>query len=266
MSDLRTWRERAFDVLRTMTGSEEAARAMSENAESRGARAELRHDMTFGVIWPRTELSRRDRSLAVISFLAALGRPELPFHLGAGLNHGLTVEEVEEVMLQIATYAGASFGIAGTNALEQVLAQRDGSEKRRTPPAPLEPKHAAKRRSDGLDVLKTLLGLQLAPEDLEARVLASQGFMGELVLDWAFGGVWSRPQLARRDRSFVTVSALAALNLKHELEIHLKGALNHGVTRSEIEEIMITLTVYGGFPRAIDGLILAHKVFAALNT
>ena len=95
---------------------------------------------------------------------------------------------------------------------------------------------------------------------LEANLLRL-GFLGEMALDWAFGDVWSRPGLSRRDRSMVVVSVLAALNLTHELESHVQGALNHGVTRQEIEEIMITLAGYGGFPRAIDGMRSARKVF-----
>ena len=85
--------------------------------------------------------------------------------------------------------------------------------------------------------------------------------MGALVMDYAFGDVWSRPQLSRRDRSLIVISALTALNMKHELEIHIGGALNHGLTPVEIQEVMITMVAYGGFPKAIDGLILARKVF-----
>ena len=116
----------------------------------------------------------------------------------------------------------------------------------------------------GLDVLKTLLG---APElDLEATetsILEQQGAIGELVMDYAFGDVWSRPGLSRRDRSLVVISVLTALHLPHELEIHLAGALHHGVTPGEIEAVLLTAVAYCGFPRAIDGMLLARKVFAA---
>jgi 4-carboxymuconolactone decarboxylase len=263
MSHPSTLAERALDVLSTLTGSDQTARSLSRNLQSSGALGEIGHYTGFGEIWGRTELSRRDRSLAVIAFQTAFGRlTELRFHIRGGLNHGLSIQEIDEVILQVATYVGAPAGLTGASVADEVIAEREGTDKRRTPPAPLVRKDPAKRRADGLDVLKTLLGhLRLAPKDIEARILATQGFMGELVMDWAFGDVWSRPQLSRRDRSFVVVSALAALNLKHELEIHLQGALNHGVTRAEIEEIMITLTLYGGFPRAIDGWILAQKVF-----
>ena len=99
----------------------------------------------------------------------------------------------------------------------------------------------------------------------ESATIDQLGEMGRLVLDFAFGDVWSRPQLSRRDRSLVVISVLAALSLMHELEIHLQGALNHGVTREEIEEVMLTLVIYGGFPRAIDGMHMARKVFAAAD-
>ena len=123
------------------------------------------------------------------------------------------------------------------------------------------------RRADGFDVLRTLLGApSLDTEGTEAAMVAQLGDMGRLVLRYAFGDVWSRPQLSRRDRSLVVIASLTALSLAHELEIHLRGALNHGVTRVEIEEVMLTMVLYGGFPRAIDGLHMAQKVFSALDS
>jgi 4-carboxymuconolactone decarboxylase len=258
--------ERALDVLTTLMGSEQSARAMSRNLGGSGALGDIGHYTGFGDLWGRTELSRRDRSLVVISFQTAYERTtQLRFHINGGLNHGLRVEEIDELILQVSTYAGANAGLSAANLMAEVVAQREGTEKRRTPPAPLELKDAAKRRADGLDVLRTLLDLGLVPGDLEARILETQGFMGELVLDWAFGDVWSRPQLSRRDRSLATVSTLAALSLASELEFHVRGALHHGVSRAEIEEVMITLTLYGGFPRAIEGLRVARKVFASAD-
>ena len=87
--------------------------------------------------------------------------------------------------------------------------------------------------------------------------------MGQLVLDFAFGDVWARPQLSRRDRSLVVISVLTALSAMNELEVHLRGALNHGLSQAEIEEVMIMMILYGGFPRAIEGMQCARKVFSA---
>jgi len=263
MNQAKTRSERAIDVLSTLTGSDQTARTLAESLESRGALGELGHHVGFGEIWARNELSRRDRSLAVIAFQTVFGRQtELRFHIRGGLNHGLSIEEIDEAILTVATYAGSALGLDAASIADQVIAEREGSARRRTPPARLEPKDPQKRRSDGLDVLRTLLAhAPFDREEFERGILASHGFLGELVLDWAFGDVWARPQLSRRDRSFVVISTLAALSAEHELEIHLQGALNHGVTRSEIEEILITLTLYGGFPRAIRGWAVARKVF-----
>lgn len=262
--DVKTRTARGLDVLRTLGGSAEAAEGMASFFESLGAVGQIAFRVGAGEVWARTALSRRDRSLAVISFLTALGREvELRAHVAGGLNHGLRVEEVDEIFVQIGAYAGLPIALAGAGIANAVVAQREGGAQRKTPPAPLEAKDPARRRVDGLDVLKTLLGLpDLDPRATEQQILASQGAMGELVMDYAFGDVWSRPALSRRDRSFVVISVLAALNMVHELEFHLQGALNHGVTRAEIEEMLLTLAVYGGFPRAIDGMNVAKKVFA----
>jgi 4-carboxymuconolactone decarboxylase len=264
MSDFGTRYERGLDVLSTLGGSREGGRAMAAFLEGRGALGGVALHTGAGEIWARAGLSRRDRSLVVISFLAALGREvELRAHVAGGLNHGLEVEEIDEIFLQVGVYAGIPFGLGAAGIADQVFAEREGAAQRKTPRAPLELKSPERRRADGLDVLKTLLGRpDLDPRVTEEQILAAQGAMGELVMDYAFGDVWARPQLSRRDRSLVVISVLAALNLKHELEIHLQGALQHGVTRVEIEEMLLTLVLYGGFPRAIDGLMLARSVFA----
>jgi 4-carboxymuconolactone decarboxylase len=264
MRDPKTRYERGLEVLSTLTGSEEGGRAMADFFESRGAIGSIALYTGAGEIWARTELSRRDRSMAVISALTALGREtELRVHIAGGLNHGLSVDEIDEIFVQVSAYVGVPFGLAAAGIAAEVFAERDGTERRKTPPAPLELKDPEKRRADGLELLKTLIGpADLDTAAMEQRILTNQGFMGDLVMDYAFGDVWMRPQLSRRDRSFVVISALTALNLKHELEIHIQGALNHGVTRVEIEEMLVTMILYAGFPKAIDGMILARKVFA----
>jgi len=265
MSDPKTRRERALDVLSTIGGSQEGGRFLADFFDSQGALGSFVLHTGVGEIWARPGLSRRDRTLVVISFLTALGREmELRQHVSAGLNHGLTRDEIDEIMVQICAYAGAPFALAGAGVAARVFAERDGTEQRETPPPSAEQKDDAQRRADGLDVLRTLLAQpDLDTEATQAAILEQQGDMGVLVMDFAFGDVWSRPQLSRRDRSLVVISVLTALTQAHELEIHLGGALNHGVTRAEIDEVMIMMVLYGGFPRAIDGMLLAKKVFAA---
>ena len=265
MSDPRTRSERGLEVLSTSSGSEEGGRALAEYLEGQGALGSIALLTGAGEIWSRSELSRRDRSLVVISFLTAFDREvELRQHISGGLNHGLSRDEIDEIMVQISAYAGVPCALDGARAAAQVFAERDGAEQRATPPAAAELEDDEKRRAKGFDVLRTLLNApDLDEEGTEAAMVDQLGDMGRLVLTFAFGDVWSRPQLSRRDRSLVVISVLTALSLAHELEIHLGGALSHGVTRVEIEEVMMTMVLYGGFPRAIDGMNLARKVFAA---
>jgi 4-carboxymuconolactone decarboxylase len=76
----------------------------------------------------------------------------------------------------------------------------------------------------------------------------------------AFGMLWSRPNLAVRDRSLVTVAQLAALGHSQELRAHLAGALNVGITREELVEVLMQTAVYAGVPAANEALRVAAEV------
>ena len=263
MSDPRTRAERGLDALTTIGGSQEAGQTMVDFFESRGALGSIALRTAAGEIWIRDEISRRDRSVIVISALTAMDRPlELRQHLQGGLNHGLSYDEADEILVQLTAYIGMPFCLGAQTVLDEVIAEREGTESREVPRSPASLMDEGERRAAALDVLTTLLGdPNLDKAATEQSILDSQGPLGPIVMDYAFGDVWSRPQLSRRDRSLVVVSALTALNLKHELEIHIGAGLNHGLTPTEIEEVMMTMVAYGGFPKAIDGMILARKVF-----
>jgi 4-carboxymuconolactone decarboxylase len=76
-----------------------------------------------------------------------------------------------------------------------------------------------------------------------------------------FGDVWRRPNLSARDRSLITVAALVALYRTNELPFHLKRALENGVTRDEIVELITHLAFYSGWPTANTALSIARRVF-----
>ena len=79
--------------------------------------------------------------------------------------------------------------------------------------------------------------------------------------DVLFGDVWERPNLKPRDRSIVTVACLIALYRTNELPFHLKKALQNGVTRDEIIEMITHLAFYSGWPTANTALSIARRVF-----
>jgi len=87
---------------------------------------------------------------------------------------------------------------------------------------------------------------------------------GRLLVEFAFGDIYSRPGLDLRSREIAVVAALTALgNAGPQLRVHLQGALNVGVTREEIVETIMMMAVYAGFPAALNGLFAAREVFAA---
>jgi 4-carboxymuconolactone decarboxylase len=77
-----------------------------------------------------------------------------------------------------------------------------------------------------------------------------------------FGDVWARPQLSRRDRSLVTVSALIAMNRPDQLRSHLALARQNGLTEDELVEAITHLAFYTGWPNAVSAVSVAREVFA----
>ncbi|GGU81961.1 4-carboxymuconolactone decarboxylase [Streptomyces albospinus] len=87
--------------------------------------------------------------------------------------------------------------------------------------------------------------------------------LGHQVVAWAFGDMYSRPELPPRERQLVTLGVLAALGgCEIELEVHINAALNVGLTATEITEALLHSAVYCGMPRSINATLVAKKVFA----
>jgi len=90
--------------------------------------------------------------------------------------------------------------------------------------------------------------------------------LGRYTIEYAFGDVYNRPGLDLKSREIATVAALTALgNALPQLKVHIHGALNVGCTKQEIVEIMIQMSVYAGFPSALNGISAAKEVFDERN-
>lgn len=90
--------------------------------------------------------------------------------------------------------------------------------------------------------------------------------MQELVTQMAWGEIWTRPGLDRRTRSFMNLAMITALNRPHELKLHVRGALNNGLTKAEIMEAFLQTSIYCGMPAALDSFRIAREVFAEKTT
>jgi 4-carboxymuconolactone decarboxylase len=85
--------------------------------------------------------------------------------------------------------------------------------------------------------------------------------LAELSANVLFGDVWERPQLSKRDRSMITVAVLTALYRTDQLRGHMRRALENGVTKEEISEIITHVAFYGGWPTAANAVQVAKQVF-----
>jgi 4-carboxymuconolactone decarboxylase len=108
----------------------------------------------------------------------------------------------------------------------------------------------------------------LGAEYVDNAIASADDFsrpLQELVTEYCWGAVWDRPGLDRKTRSIINLAMLTALNRPHELKIHIKGALNNGLSKAEIGEVLLQTAVYCGVPAAVDSFRSAREVFAQLE-
>ncbi len=87
----------------------------------------------------------------------------------------------------------------------------------------------------------------------------------ELVTTYCWGWNWGREGLPLRDRSLINLAMIAVLGRENELKIHIRGALNNGLTKDEIREVLLQVGIYGGIPAAVDSFRIANEAFAQID-
>lgn len=112
----------------------------------------------------------------------------------------------------------------------------------------------------GLEVRKAVLGEEYVNRSINSATDFNRP-MQELVTEYCWGEVWTRPGLERRERSLLNLAMITALNRPHELKLHIRGALNNGLTKDEIKEVFLQCAIYCGVPAAIDSFRTAQQVF-----
>ena len=111
----------------------------------------------------------------------------------------------------------------------------------------------------GLEVRKTVLGAEYVNRSIENATAFTRP-MQELVTEYCWGTVWTRDGIDRKTRSVINLAMLTALNRPHEIEIHVRGALNNGVSHVEMQEIFLQAAIYCGVPAAVDSFRIAQRV------
>ena len=96
----------------------------------------------------------------------------------------------------------------------------------------------------------------------QANVNSFNAPFQDLITRYAWGEIWTRPGLPRKTRSQITIGMMVALNRSEELRLHLRAAANNGVTRKEIQEVLLQAAIYCGVPAANTAFHIAEEVFA----
>lgn len=120
------------------------------------------------------------------------------------------------------------------------------------------------RYEKGLALRKQVLGADYVERSLAGADDFSRP-MQELSTEYCWGYVWTRPGLSLRDRSLINLAMISALNRPHELKLHVKAALNNGLTREQIREVLLQVAVYCGVPAGIDSVRIAREAFAEVD-
>lgn len=116
----------------------------------------------------------------------------------------------------------------------------------------------------GLETRRAVLGADYVDKSIASADDFTEDLQ-RLVTKYCWGDVWGRPGLDRRTRSFLNLAMIAALNRPNELKLHVRGALNNGLTREEIREVFLQVGIYCGVPAAIDSFRLAREVFEEID-
>jgi len=116
----------------------------------------------------------------------------------------------------------------------------------------------------GMSVRRAVLG----DEYVDAAMKNVDDFnqpLQDVLNEYCWGAIWGREGLPRKTRSMLNLAMISILNRPHELRAHLRGALNNGVTRDEIREILMQVAIYGGMPAAVDSFRIAREFFAEVD-
>ncbi|WPC44525.1 carboxymuconolactone decarboxylase family protein [Clostridium sp. JS66] len=218
-------------------------------------------EYSFGDIYSRDGLDLKSKEIAVVASLTALGNaePQLKVHINGALNVGCTINDIKEIILQMSAYSGFPTCINAMNALKDVLSER---EKQGIKDSIGEKATNKISSEDRYEVGAAELS-ELDSNQVEILENAYNNFSPDLVklVVQSYADTISRNNLNKRYRQIATIAALTALgNAKPQLKFHINAGLNIGLTADDVKEIMLLMTIYAGFPSAINGTNILKEV------
>ncbi len=217
----------------------------------------------FGDIYTREGLDLKSKEIAAVAALTAMGTAtrQLMVHLNGALNTGSSINEIKEVILQMSCYSGFPSSVNGMNALKDVLEKRQARGITDVVGETVSGEEQLDRLALGKRELAKLDVSQV--EKLEKAYNDFSPDLVKLIIEFGYGDIFARKTLAAKYRQIATIAALTAMgNSQPQLRFHINAGLNIGLSEIEIKEIMMLMTVYAGFPAAINGINVLQQVLA----
>ena len=249
--------ERGYRQIRALNpeGADQVLGGLADIAPDMGR---LMVEFGYGDIYARPALDTKSRQIATIAALTALGNaePQLKWHISASLNVGILPEEIVETLYVMAVYSGFPAGLNGIAAARDVFKTRNVAFK------PVKANDTADRHVRGLRTIEeTSKGSGVAVIDSVADIAPD---MADFIVDFSYGDVFSRRGLTPRWKEIAAIAGMtAAGTMRSQLKVHIEAALNVGVTKKEVIEVLMQMAVYAGFPAALNAISAAREVFAA---
>jgi 4-carboxymuconolactone decarboxylase len=203
----------------------------------------------LGDVWQRPQLSVRDRSMLTLAVLIARGQSEqTPCYLALALDHGVQPGELSGMIAHLAFYSGWGNAMAASAVVRGVFEQRgiDAAQLSSSDVAPANPDSIAEARRHA--VVKRKFG-DVAPG------------LVQLTKQVLFDDLWLQPGLSPRDRCLVTICSVIATAQTAQLGFYLNRAMDHGVSRTELSELMTHVAFYSGWSSVYTALAVAREVF-----
>ena len=120
------------------------------------------------------------------------------------------------------------------------------------------------RNEQGMKIRRAVLGDEHVDRSQASLTAFNRDFQ-DLITRYAWGEIWARPGRPRHTRSLLTLAMMVALNREEEFKMHVRAAFNNGVTREQIEEVLLQTGIYCGLPAANRAFNWAQQVFAAID-
>lgn len=218
-------------------------------------------EYSFGDIYSRDGLDLKSKEIAVVAALTAMGtaQPQLKVHINGALNTKSTINEVKEVILQMSVYSGFPSCINAMNALKEVLKERQEHGIKDNLGKAATETNQTNRLKSGEEELSQLDNLQA--DRLRTNFNDFSPELVRFILEYGYADIFSRDNLDKKHRQIATVAALTALgNAQPQLKFHINAGLNIGLTIENVREIMLLMTIYAGFPAAINGTNILKEV------